>query len=374
MFHFTEIPGHTAIKEMLLRNGKAGHIPHAQLFTSPEGGAALHFAIAYAMYINCTNKQEEGSCGVCASCVKYKKLAHPDLHLIFPTVKVDKTDAKSDNYVAAWRKFALENTYGSLTEWLQAIGGADKAPLINAEEGRLVIEKLTLKAFEAEYKVMLIWKPEFLNVQAANALLKILEEPPAKTVFLLVANEPQKLLATILSRCQTVNIPAFSDEEVAAYLQKKYADITSEKAHVIALAAEGNLQKAIHLLQNSPDDYNDFFVQWMRNCYSSKYDDLIKSAEQFADWNKTYQKNFIHYALATLRQALLAKGTEVLLQRLPAPQKEFVQKFSKTLSIQQIEKIMQYINTAAYQLDQNANEKILFLDVSIEISQVFAQK
>lgn len=374
MFYFADIPGHTTIKAMLLRNGKAGHIPHAQLFTSPEGGAALHFALTYAMYINCTDKQEEGSCGACASCVKYKKLVHPDLHLIFPTIKTDKIDAKSDNYLAAWRKFVLENPYGSLTQWLQAINGTDKAPIINAKEGREVIEKLSLKAFEAEYKVMLIWKPEFLNVQAANALLKILEEPPAKTVFLLVANEPQKLLATILSRCQTVHIPAFSDEEIAAYLQEKHSDITAEKAHVIALSAEGNLQKAIALLQNSPDDYNDFFVQWMRNCYSRKYNELIKAAEQFADWNKTYQKNFIHYALATLRQALIAHGTEVLLQRLPAPQREFVQKFSKTLSIQQIEKITQYINTAGYQLDQNANEKILFLDVSIEISYVFAQK
>src|SRR5687767_11883275 len=224
-----------------------------------EGSATLALALAYATYLNCENKQETDSCGNCSSCSKINKLVQPDMHFIMPVVTTPKKEALSQNYLPEWREFLLQNPYQSLNDWLQFIGAENKQGNISKEESRSILRLVSLKAFEAAFKVVIVWLPELLHPAAANALLKLLEEPPGQTIFLLVSNSPEKLLATILSRTQLVNVRAFSPEETIAYVTEKFG-ADEAKATQVAQLSEGNLRLAGQLCQEMTSDYFAFFT------------------------------------------------------------------------------------------------------------------
>lgn len=364
---FSEIPGQAETKELLIKSVREGHVAHAQLFMGAEGSANLALALAYATYLNCENQLPEEACGTCAACSKMKKLVHPDVNFVMPVTKAKSKDDLSQNFLTEWREFLLDNPYQSLNDWMQFIGAENKQGNISKDESRQLIRFASLKAFEAEFKIILIWLPELMHPAAANALLKLLEEPPTKTIFLLVANASDKILATILSRTQKVNVRAFSDEETIEYLQDKL-QVTEPAALQVASLAEGNLQAAMKLSQELTSDYFTFFVQWMRSCYAYKFGEVVDMSDEFQKLGRENQKTFLHYALNNLRRVMLYGVDRQLVPFIPPAELDFVTKFSKLIHPANVTMLAEELNKAHYHIERNANPKIVFVDSSIQIA------
>jgi DNA polymerase-3 subunit delta' len=370
---FSEIPGLTSTKEKLCRTVQTGKIAHAQLFAGPEGSANLSMALAYASLLNCTNRSGGDSCGECPSCKKIDKLIHPDLHFVFPVGPAkNKTgkDVVSDSFITEWRQFILQNPYGGPMEWSAAFGGENKQLNISREESRNIVRKLTLKSYEGEYKIMIIWLAEFMHPTAANALLKLLEEPPENTVFLLVSYDSEQIIGTILSRVQLLRVRAFENEEVAGYLIDKY-DISRDKALQTGSTSSGNLNYAQKLIGEAEDESSASFHEWMRICFSNGFSKMVDWADDFSKANKIRQKGLFQYGLSTVRDALLAQNGGRDLIYTNETDKKFADNFANALRLDQLEKLYQLLNTAFYHLERNGNPKIIFLDTSLQINAAF---
>ncbi len=368
---FKEIPGLDDIKQTLVQAVRRGQIHHAQLFFGSEGSGNLAMAWAYATYVNCENRQADDACGQCPSCSKTGKLAHPDLHQIFPVAATKKVakDPLSENFLPDWRVFLKDNPYANLTGWLDFIGTENRQPQISAEESRRIIQRLSLKPYEAEYKVLLLWLPETLNTTSANALLKILEEPPARTLFLLVSQAPDKVLPTILSRTQLVRIRSFADAEIAQMLVSS-RNTEPARAAQIAYLAEGNLNEALRLNAEVKDNQHESFGNWMRLCFQleKKLPDLVRTTDKLAAMPREAQKNLLHYGINMVREALLCTFQEPGLVRLEGEEMAFVQNFSKVMTEQKAGRLFAYFNDAVFHLERNANPRIVFLDTSLQIA------
>ena len=374
---FSEIIGLEETKGKLIDAVKQNHIAHAQLFFGKEGSANLAMALAYASYINCTKRGETDSCGECASCQKIDKLVHPDVQFVFPvsaTKNITGKNVVSSSYLNEWRNFVLNAPYGGIEQWSESYGVENKQANISKEESRDIIKNLSLKAFEAEYKVMIIWLPEFMHPTAANAILKILEEPPEKTVFLLVTNDYEKLLTTILSRCQLVKIRSFNSTEIEKNLAS--IDPALEHSELIKIAglSEGSLSKAISLCGEIEDDTHRIFREWMRLCWMRNFSELSNLTDSFSSLNKTTQMSLFIYGLSIMREALMSKNDMYEASRLNEEERSFVLNFGKVLSLFVLEKISIELNTAHYHLSRNASAKILFMDISLKIGQLMATK
>jgi DNA polymerase-3 subunit delta' len=372
---FEDIPGLDKEKKSLARTVLSDHVAHAQLFMGKPGSANLAMALAYATMINCEQPKENDACGTCPSCLKNKKYIHPDLHFAFPVSSArGKTgkDVVSDTFIEDWRYFLHQNPYGGPMEWSATYGGEDKQLNISKEESRNILKALSLKAFEGNYKIMLVWLAEYLHPSAANALLKILEEPPKNTLFLIVTNDYEQLLSTILSRTQIINIPSFKDDDVAGYLLEKY-EIEKDKARQLAHISGGDLNEAIHLVEETEDDSHDFFREWMRLCWSGNLGGIVKKADEYHALRKISQKNIFQYGLNILRESLAQNYLETDIQRLFGKEQEFLDNFAKVLGFEVITKLSNEFNSAAYHLERNANTKILFTDTSLLISKIFSE-
>lgn len=367
---FSEIIGQDDTKQLLLRAVQTNHLAHALLFDGPVGSANLALALALAQYVNCEDKRNGDACGRCASCVKVQKLVHPDLHMVFPVANLAKGKT-SEAYLADWRKFLLEQPYRTLSEWLETMGGDNKQGNISAEEARNILQKLSLKAYEGAYKIMLIWLPELMNTSSANALLKVLEEPPAQTLFLLVTNQPDKLLITILSRTQRIAVRPFTDEEVATYL-RQHLNLDETTARRNAYLADGDLSEALCLSRQNTNlaEQHTWFANWMRTCYRQDIIELVKQADQFDGFNKEKQKSLLDYSIRMYRDLFLWQQGAGELLRLPDEEMAFVKNFVKVLTIQHIERIVAALNDAAYHIERNARAKMIMLDISLSFSQL----
>lgn len=365
---FQHIPGLENTKRTLIASVKNHHIAHGQLFFGAEGSAGLAMALAYATYINCENKQENDSCGECPACQKNLKYIFPDLHFVFPvsSTKTKTKDISSRVFLKEWRTFLQENPYANLSQWGAFFGGENKQLSISVEESRGIIKTLSLKAFEGEYKILILWMPEMMNAASANAMLKVLEEPPAKTLFLLVTGDPEKIITTILSRTQLVRIPAFTDDEIVQELKGKY-EVDEKKARQIAYLADGNMNEAFRLKEEIEENNEELFRDWMRTCYKRDYTDLVGRAEDFQKMGKEMQKNYFQFGLNMLRESLIFISAGQDLLRLQEKEQQFMENFSKVLDLGKIDAISQQLNQAYYHLERNANPKILFLDVSLRI-------
>jgi DNA polymerase-3 subunit delta' len=338
-----------------------------------EGSGNLALALAYATYLNCENRQEEDSCGKCPYCIKLSKLAHPDVNFVFPfsATKAVPKDPTCLHFMKDWRKFVLENPYASVNDWANFIGAENKQMNISAEEARNIIQTLSLKSFESEYKIMLIWQPEHMHVNGANALLKILEEPPVKTIFLLVTNNSERLLTTILSRTQKIKIRPFNDEEIKEGLIKM-VQVEEKKAAQLAYVADGSLNEAFRLTREAEEDYHAFFRNWMRSCFKkNNTNELIEWGENFQSLGREVQKSLLQYGLGMLRETLVYNIAGKNLVRLGEEDLKFVEGFSKVLNEEKIEQISRHLNEACYHIERNANPKITFLDISLSISGIF---
>lgn len=370
---FQSIPGLGAVKEKLVRSVQAGKIPHAQLFMGKEGALTLPLALAYATYIHCLNKQDADACGVCVACSKNLKYIHPDTTFIFPVANV-KSEKDEDRFRAdmlkSWRSFLLEQPLGTLNDWTNFYGGEDKQAFISREESREIIRTLALKPFESKYKVMIIWQPETMHAAAANGILKILEEPPPNTFFILVSNSAEQLLPTIVSRTQRTQIPLLEDAPLDRFLHESFPNSATRIAEVVRLA-DGNLPLARELMETQQDEHHEQFVSWMRACFGQKYDLLVPMADLFHDLDRLRQRTWLTYSLAMMREALLQLAGATGIQRLTGTELSFIQNFSRQLSVTRIEKIQRQLGDAVFFLERNGSAKMIFLDLSVQIGRIF---
>jgi DNA polymerase III subunit delta' len=362
---FREITGLTDVKTSLIRAVSDNHVAHAQLFHGSEGSANLAMALAYATYVNCEDKQADDACGRCPNCTKMSKLAHPDVNYIFPTA--GGKAVLSENFMLQWRAFVKETPYGNLSDWLERI--AVKQGNIPAEESRQLIQKLSLKSYEGGYKIVIIWQAEMLNIAAGNALLKILEEPPEQTLFLLVVNSMEKLLTTIISRTQRIAIRNFSDDEIVSYLLNNQ-QVTDERAKQVAYLSEGNLNYALEIANKTEDDEHTWFATWMRMCYALNIQKLVPMADEFDTKGKEYQKAMLMYGLKIFREIFLYRHGGENLIKLEGDELIFVQKFSNVLNINNLEQITTLLSESHYHIERNARSKIVFLDISLAIARL----
>jgi len=366
---FSSLPGLTETKKLLTDAVKGNHIAHAQLFVGAEGALNLPMALAYATYLHCLDKGED-ACGVCSACSKNLKFIHPDTHFVFPlsNVKNDKDDERfKADITKSWRAFLLEQPFGNLDDWTNYYGGEDKQALISREESREIIKTLSLKPFESPYKVMIVWQPELMHPSAANGILKILEEPPPHTYFILVTNAVDRLLPTIISRTQIVTIPLLLDEEVESCLVEKHI-VEKSKANRIARLAEGNLNLAIQQIDNEEGDHAQRFMDWMRTCFGKKYGALVSMAEEFHGLDKLSQRNMLTYSMNAMREVLLQISGANKMNRSQGEELTFIERFSKQFNVEKIEKSFQLLNEAHYHLERNGSAKMIFLDMSLKIS------
>lgn len=367
---FADIPGLSDVKELLIDAIKANHTAHAQLFVGAGGALNLPLALAYATYLHCQNKGEHDACGTCAACSKNAKFIHPDTHFVFPLSNV-KNDKDEDRFKAeilkSWRSFLLEQPHGTLDDWTNYYGGEDKLALISREESREIIKTLSLKPFESPHKVMIIWQPELMHSAAANGILKILEEPPPQTYFILVTNAADKLLPTIISRTQIVTVPLLHDEEVQAYLMNKHA-VEERKAEKIAQLAEGNLSFGVKLIDSEEDNNTQRFIEWMRACFRKNYGMLVSMADEYHSLDKLNQRSLITYSINMMRESLLNISGAADMNRTRGDELKFVQDFSKVLTLDKVEKSFKLLNDAGYHLERNGSAKMIFLDLSLKLS------
>lgn len=372
---FDEIKGLDETKQKLIEAVNRDHVAHAQLFLGRSGSPNLPMALAYATYLNCSDRQPHDACGKCLSCVKMNKYIHPDFHFAFPvssTKSVAAKDAVSRNFLKEWRRFLLKNPYGNATDWSIAFGGENKQLNISRAESREIIRSLSLKAFEAKYKVMLIWLPEFMHVTSANAILKILEEPSDNTVFLLVSNDSERLLTTILSRTQIVKIRTFSDPELKTILEIMHG-IDEKSANQVVRLSDGNINSALSLLSEIESDSQKIFGEWMRHCYMHDFSSLVDSSDIFQKMTKEEQKALLLYGLQMMRETLVSSVGVEKIVRIQGEEKIFVDNFDKVMSFGKTERIIDLLNTEYFHLERNANAKILFLDLSLRIAQILRQ-
>ncbi|MES2446850.1 MAG: hypothetical protein V4546_06690 [Bacteroidota bacterium] len=369
---FKEIIGQENLKKHLIQTVVENRVSHAQLFLSAEGSGALSLAIAYAQYINCQNKTTIDSCGECSSCRKYERYIHPDLHFSYPFFA--SKDAKiAVDVLEEWRSLLLEDPYFDLDIWRSKLSAENKQANIPIAEAHDIIKKLSYKAFEAETKVLIMWLPEFLDKEG-NALLKIIEEPPANTLFILVAQNQEQILNTILSRTQIVKIPKLTDADIVNYLIDK-SQLSQNQATEYSFLADGNLITAKALLQDTPNNNAAHFAEWLRMGFGNKVPAMIDFTDDVAKWGRENQKNFIKYGINFLREcSLLLSGADDLV-KLPHQTLDVAKKLSThVLNLAMVEALINELEQAHYHIERNANPKILFLDVSLQLVKIIKFK
>jgi len=378
--YFSDLIGQQDIKNRLIQTVKENRIPHAQLLRGPEGVGKLGLAIAYARYICCENRGETDACGTCPSCVKYNKLAHPDLHFVFPVIKpTGKSSVVCDDFVADFRSTLIESPYFSMQDWYARISDDAKQGMIYGNESQEIIRKLSLKTYESEYKIMIIWLPEKMNDTCANKLLKILEEPPEKTVFLLVSNSPDEIITTILSRTQHIHVPRLTtDDIVVALLQNRDLDITQQDAVNVARISNGSYLTALAILGEDDENKVNFerFVMIMRLAWqvgNRKDHASLKTLRKWSDEmaasaiGRERQKKFLQYAQHMTRENFILNLQQTDLNYLTTYETDFSRKFSPFINERNVEDIMKEFALAERHIEQNVNAKMVFFDLVLKI-------
>jgi len=375
---FSNVIGQSAIKQRLIQSVRENHVSHAQLFLGPAGSGKLPLALAYAQYILCPNRTETDSCGVCPTCQKVQKLVHPDLHFVVPTntTKSVKSNPESDLFMEEWREFAVKNDgYFSDNDWYAFLDIENKQGYISVRDAASLLRKLNMKSYEGEYKIAIIWMAEKMRVDTANKLLKLLEEPPAKTVFLLIAEDPEDLLATIKSRTALVKIPSIELDAIEAALKTRLG-CNPQQAHDAAMISEGNWLTACHSIQESGDRKLFFttFQQWMRLCFRAAYSELIDFSANIKTLGRERQKELLDYGLRIIRNSLLFNNNLAEIVMLPEDEKNFNSKFSPFVNPANLAQITELFEEAIRQIERNGNAQIIFTDVGFKMIGLLKKK
>jgi len=375
---FSDVIGQAEVKERLIRTVKESRVSHAQLFLGPEGSGKLALALAYAQYINCVNRSNEDSCGHCPSCLQFAKLSHPDLHFLYP-IAASKEKPQSLSYISEWREFVLQNSgYVSLEQWYDALEAENKQGLINAKDCNELIKTISFKAYQSEYKVMIIWMVEKLFHAAAPKLLKVLEEPPDKTLFILISENYDQILNTISSRAQLVKIPALKPKDIFEALTNNY-NVNYATAKSISESVGGNMADAVMMASSEFHDDEQIanFRNWMLMCYALKFQDLITWIDTASKTGRERLKHFLTLGIEVLRSTVLYNYGAQDLMKINEQHKDFVSKFSKLVHSENktnINQLMDEFNKAIYHVERNGNAKIILLDLSIKVNKLIKAK
>lgn len=380
---FSEILGQEHLKKHLTHSADHGRIPHAQLFVGGEGSGTLPMAIAYAQYLLCKNSGGENNTGDEACNIKFNHLAHPDLHFVFPVATNDKVKSHpvSSMFLEEWRKLLEDQPYCNLFDWYKELGVDNKQGQIGVDEAHDIIKLLSLKSYEGGYKVMIIWMAEKMNIACANKLLKLVEEPPDKTVLILVAENEEQIIGTIRSRCQIIHFPPLSEDVIKKALIKNY-NLEEDVAVKIAHQANGNYNKACDLVYQDSEDlqFEEWFVFWVRNAFRAKGNKsaihgLMSWSEEIARTGRETQKQFLHYCLDFFRQAMLYNYNVQDLVYMELKGDGFkIEKFAPFVHENNIMDISSEIQDAIYHIERNGNSKIVLTDLSIKLTRLLHRK
>lgn len=370
---FKDIIGQEKVKEQLLLQVHENRIPHAQMLCGPEGVGKLPLAVAYARYLCCPHHTHEDSCGVCPSCVKFNKLAHPDLHFVFPVIKRKGSSSDSapvsDDYIAAWRALMLKNPYFHYSDWLQAMEAENQQAMIYVRESDVLLHKLMMKSSEGSYKAVIIWMPERMNEACANKLLKILEEPPTQTVFLLVTENPDQLLPTIQSRVQRLNVPRLEEQEINAGLQQEFG-VGPNDATAIAHQCMGSWLGAMEAIQLNDENREnmELFTSLMRLTYMRKIREMKQWSEQVASLGRERQKRFFVYCQRMIRENFIYNFKRIEMVYMLPQERDFAKNFAPYVNENNVMGLMDELSRAQQEIEQNANAKIVLFDMTLKIT------
>ena len=374
---FKDIIGHETLKRHLAESIDKGRISHAQLFSGAVGVGTLPLAIAYAQYLNCTSRRDGDSCGVCPSCIKMQQLAHPDLHFVFPVNKQGKKSGEvvlSADFMPLWREMVAESGgYFTRQEWYDRLDlGKTLRGIISAREADEIIRRLQYKSFESEYKITIIWQPETMNEEAANKILKILEEPWDKTLFILVSERTDLLLPTIISRTQEVAVPRLKNEDLMALAQGGEGTIDEQQLHNTARLAAGDVIEWRRLTGGGEDAVRkeafDLFCALMRLSYNDKHLELMDWADEVAQLSREQQRSMLLHAARLLRESYMLHAGLGSISYLWGEEAKFCQNFAPFIGNQNIEYLISEIETAMRQVSQNGNSRIIFTHFALAVS------
>ena len=372
---FKDVIGQEEAKQRLIREAKEGKIAHARLFCGPEGIGKLPLAIAYARYLSCNNPGEKDACGICPSCVKFNKLAHPDLHFVFPVIKKKSKDTVSDDFIAEWRELLSQTPYFNLNIWLEEMGAENQQAQIYVKESDEIIRKLSLKSSQGGYKIMIIWLPEKMNVECSNKLLKLLEEPPSQTIFLLVSEEPDMLLTTIQSRTQRFALYGIEEKYITERLQSQYG-LQERDAISIGHRSEGNFLKALESIHLNEENklFFDLFVSLMRLSYQRKIREMKQWSETLAAMGRERQKHFLSYCQRLIRENFMFNFQDPSLIFMNEEEQNFSKRFAPYINEKNVMGIMDELSEAQRHIEQNVNARMVFFDFSLKMIVLLVQK
>jgi len=356
---FKDVVGQNNLKSKLIKEVLDEKISHAQMFLGDYGFGTLPLALSFAQYIFCEVKIDGDSCGECPSCRQVKELQHPDLHFSFPTVQ--KISKISDGLITEWRQQIKEQPYFSSFDWIKRIDPKEAKPIISVHESAEIQRKLRLKSYQGGYKILIMWLPETMNASCANKILKILEEPPNKTLFLLISANADMLLDTIRSRCQIVQLQRVDSYLIEEEIRKTF-NLDKEKCQSITSFSQGDLLKAYEIASSNEDEaaLKDAFMTMMRSSYKKNVIEMMDWAEVMAKKGKERQKIFLNYTLHMLRQCIVKNYMGEKLVQVSKEEGDFIERFSPFVSGNNIREFMKTFDEAFYQLERNANPKILF--------------
>lgn len=380
---FEDILGQEHIKKHLTQSVDNGRIAHAQLFVGPEGCGTLPMAIAYAQYILCANSNGENNSGNESCNIKFNSFSHPDLHFAFPVTTSDKVKSHpvSNNYMDEWRQLLKDQPYGNLFDWYKQLGVDNKQGQIGVDEAVEIVKSLSLKSYEGGYKVMLIWMAEKMNQACANKLLKLIEEPANKTIFILIAEDEEQIINTIKSRCQMLHFPPLSENVIKEGLIKQYG-LEDSVATKIAQQSNGNYNKACDLIYQDSEDlqFEEWFVFWIRSAFKAKGNkaaihDLINWSDDISKTGRETQKQFLLFCLNFFRQALLLNyNASGLVYLQPKTESFKLEKFAPFVHNANIIEINEELENAVYHIERNGNSKIILTDLSIKLTRLLHKK
>ncbi|MBO4615655.1 MAG: DNA polymerase III subunit delta [Bacteroidales bacterium] len=369
---FKDVIGQDEIKSRLVQAYKDNRVSHSYLFYGAPGVGKMALAIAFAQYLSCENKEENDSCGHCPSCLKYEKLIHPDLHFVFPyiTSSSSQNKAVSDTYIDLWRPMVNKSPYFSYRDWTNNLQSENKQCQIYAAESSEIIKKVSLKTYESDYKVMIIWLPEKMNTECANKILKVLEEPPLNTVFMLVSNNREDILPTIQSRTQPVKVLGIADEPLRQALVEKFGISEAEAADVVKISNGSFLEARQQIEQDEENAFNfDNFKSLMRICYKYDVVSAFDFAKSISKLSRERQKSFINYCLIMGRENFV-RNVNADVAYLTKEEEDFSVNFSRCINERNIDSYTTIFNDSYYQIERNGNSEIIFTDTAFNIMKI----
>ena len=369
---FKDVIGQRPTKELLIQLAREQRVPHAILLIGPPGNGKLGMALAFAQYLNCKEKNGTDSCGVCSSCLKFRKLIHPDLHFTVPVIKTSSISKPTTaDYMQRWREYFIANPYPLYERWNQIIAEENKQGMIYVDEASEIIQKLNRKSYEADYKVSLIWLPETMNATCANKILKILEEPPANTLFLLVTEEEQRLLGTIRSRCQTIRIPKIAAEDLTGALAN-HPSIGENNPAIVARMANGNYILAEELLrEDEVRRYNHRqYTALMRSGYGRNLQELLGWSDEISAIGRTRQLSFLRYCSEFTRENFMSNFKQPELVTLDEEEEKFTKKFAPFIHERNVMHLFAEFERSLKDIASNGNAKAVFTDMALKVSKL----